>query len=351
MSRRTAHGDQVTRTAGTRVKPAGASDRNATRRTGGSPHHPTHVHDAFPLRTVAVMTGLTPDLIRAWEKRYAVVAPIRGARGARLYTATDIAHLRLLARVVAAGRAIGDVAALPPAELEKLAAQNGPDGQGARGRETPPPREHFVTRVLERLERFDHAAVTRLLGDAVVGLGARTFVHEVAVPLVHRVGACWADGELSIAAEHMLTGTLRNLLVGLIQRRAQAGRPVLLATPAGERHEIGVLLVALLALDAGNDVVYLGVDLPAGEIVVAAQHTQARVVGLSVVAGENRAHAVHEVGAIQIALPGDIELWLGGADAGRVASRVKGFRGLVVDSLSATETELARIAAGATYHA
>ena len=86
-------------------------------------HKVPRTHDAYPLRTVAAMTGLTPDLIRAWEKRYAVVAPIRGARGARLYTAGDIAHLRLLARVVGAGRAIGDVAALRPAELEKLVAQ------------------------------------------------------------------------------------------------------------------------------------------------------------------------------------------------------------------------------------
>src|SRR5512135_256513 len=78
-------------------------------------------HDAFPLRTVTAMTGLTPDLIRAWEKRYAVVAPIRGARGARLYTAADIAHLRLLGRVVAAGRSIGDVAGMSPAKLEQLA--------------------------------------------------------------------------------------------------------------------------------------------------------------------------------------------------------------------------------------
>jgi hypothetical protein len=67
-------------------------------------HQRTPTHDAFPLRTVAAMTGLTADLIRAWEKRYAVVAPIRGARGARLYSAADIAHLRLLARVVGADR-------------------------------------------------------------------------------------------------------------------------------------------------------------------------------------------------------------------------------------------------------
>jgi methanogenic corrinoid protein MtbC1 len=291
------------------------------------------------------MTGLTPDLIRAWEKRYAVVAPVRGARGARLYTTGDIAHLRLLARAVGAGRAIGDVATLRPAELEQLVEQSAPDGQGLGSRQTHPSREHFVTRILERLERFDHAAVTRLLGDALVGLGAHTFVHEVAVPLVHRVGARWAAGELPIAAEHMLTATLRNLLGGLLQRRTQAGGPVLLAAPAGERHEIGLLLVALLTLDAGVNVAYLGVDLPAGEIVMAAQHAQARVVGLSVVASKNHAHAVREIEAIQVALPADVELWLGGGDARQAAADVQTFRGWVVDDLHKTETELERLGA------
>ena len=74
--------------------------RDVDGKKGATAPHRTPAHDAFPLRTVAAMTGLTPDVIRAWEKRYAVVAPVRGARGARLYSAADIAHLRLLARVV-----------------------------------------------------------------------------------------------------------------------------------------------------------------------------------------------------------------------------------------------------------
>ena len=177
----------------------------------------TPAHDAFPLRTVAAMTGLTPDLIRAWEKRYAVVAPIRGARGARLYSSRDIVHLRLLARVVGAGRAIGDVAALSSAALEKLAAQRPPEEQETGNGGTRAPREDLIARILERLGRFDYVAVTRLLGDAIVGLGVRTFVREVVLPLVYRVGTRWADGELSIAEEHLLTGMLRDLLAGLLQ--------------------------------------------------------------------------------------------------------------------------------------
>jgi methanogenic corrinoid protein MtbC1 len=304
----------------------------------------TSAHDAFPLRTVAMMTGLTPDLIRAWEKRYAVVAPIRGARGARLYSSADITHLRLLARVVGAGRAIGDVARLSLAELETLALQAGPDGQGVERYGAQVPEEELVNRMLDGLERFDHAAVTRLLGDAVVGLGVHRFVYQVVLPLVQHVGSRWADGKLSIAAEHLLTGMLHTLLTSLAQGRAGRGRPLVLATLAGERHEIGLLLVALLAREAGISVVYLGVDLPAADIVTAATSARARVVGLSVVAAKNRARASIEASAIQTALPTGVELWLGGADAAHVAAGLKGFRGLVFDDLEATEAELARIA-------
>jgi methanogenic corrinoid protein MtbC1 len=310
--------------------------------------HLIPAHDAFPLRTVATCTGLTPDVIRAWEKRYGVVAPVRGARGARLYSSADIAHLRLLARVVGAGRAIGDVASLSRSALEQLVAVRAPDGGAPESSKAVSPHEEFVTRVMERLASFDEASVTRLLGDAVVALGIRTFAREVVVPLVHRIGERWAAGERSIGEEHLLTGTLRNLLGGLLHGRATTGQAIVLATPAGERHEIGLLLVALLAREAGIRVVYLGADLPAPEIASAARHARAAVVGLSVVGAGNRARVTREVEALHTTLTRGCELWLGGAAAGAVASRIGAFRGLVLDTLSATETEFARIAAGTT---
>jgi MerR family transcriptional regulator, light-induced transcriptional regulator len=316
------------------------------RRKPATPHRLGPTHDAFPLRTVAAMSGLTPDLIRAWEKRHAVVAPIRGARGARLYTSADIAHLRRVARVVGAGRAIGDVAALSPTDLEKLAAQAAPGEQDTRSAAPTAPQYGLATRILERSEHFDSTGVRRLLGDAVVALGVRAFVHELALPLMYRVGTRWAEGDLTIAEEHLLSGALRNLLAGLMQSRTGAGRPIVLATPSGERHEIGLMLLALLALEAGIAVVQLGVDLPAAEIVTAAIDARARVIGLSLVAGENRARAIAEISTIQATLPADMEFWLGGADAGNATASVKSFRGLVLETLEATEIELRRVARG-----
>lgn len=295
-------------------------------------------HDSYPLRTVSALTGLSADLIRAWEKRYGVVAPIRGPRGARLYSAADIAHLRLLARAVAAGRAIGDVARLSRTDLERLGEPAAPAGE--------PRQNGRVAHLIEHLERFDHAAVSRLLGDALTGLGARAFIDQIAAPLLDAVGERWSSGRLSIADEHLVSASLRGLLASLIQTRARHGRPVVqLATPAGERHEFGLLLTALLALDAGLDVSYLGTDLPASQIATAVTRSNAVLLGLSLVAAENRARAVREVRTIERALPAGVELWLGGRDAAAVAAEVAPSRGLVIDRLSTVEEELARVSA------
>lgn len=302
---------------------------------------PAVPHEAYPLRTVSALTGLSPDIIRAWEKRYAVVAPIRGARGARLYATSDIERLRLLARVVGAGRAIGDVARLDRAELERLAeaSASGPDKR----------REGLVDRVIDRVEAFDHAAAAGLLGDALVGLGARAFVHEVAAPLLDEVGERWSRGSLTIADEHLCSVTVRNLLVGLIQRRSGgASRSVVLATPAGERHELGLLLVAVLTLEAGLDLTYLGSDLPAGEIVAAVRRSQAALLGLSLVSASNRTSSLGEVRAIENGLPRSVELWLGGRDAPAVAAGLSPSRSLVLDTLGVVEAELLRVARAAS---
>jgi hypothetical protein len=88
----------------------------------------------------------------------------------------------------------------------------------------------------------------------------------------------------------------------------------------------------------------ISTESTAGALAAAATRARARVVGLSVVARHNRTRAVREIAAMQPALPADVQLWLGGADAERVAARVPAFRGMVVDRLSAANGELARIA-------
>jgi DNA-binding transcriptional MerR regulator/methylmalonyl-CoA mutase cobalamin-binding subunit len=299
-------------------------------------------HDALPMRTVARLTGLSPDIIRAWEKRYHVVAPERGPRGARLYTSANVRHLRLLAQVVASGRAIGDVAALSTDDLDALLAP--PAEPSPQGRAPSSPAAAAVAEILLAIDRFEASEVERRLGDALLACGDRSFVREVAAPLLDAVGNQWAAGRLPVAAEHLASSALRNLLGGLIRNRGRSqAATVLLATPSGEPHELGILMVALLLRAAGVGVSYLGPDLPAAEILGAAQRAGAAVVGIGVVDGGNAPRAVQELRAIDAGLPNGTELWVGGRAAAAACDALGHRRPRLLDDLNALEMEIARL--------
>ncbi len=300
--------------------------------------------DAFPVKTAARMSGLTPDVVRAWERRYGAVHPRRtDTGGARLFDRRDVARLTTLRLLVAAGRRIGDIARLETRELDALlrashptaAATSRSDGNG-------------LGRTLRAIDAFDAETLGEELGDFLTALGAARFVREVAVPLLVAVGDRWATGTGSVADERMVSGVLRNLLSSMLAARAGRGRRrLILATPPGERHEIGLLLAALVAADLGFSVYHLGADLPAGEIALSARRADAAAVGLAVVYRKNRARAVKEVRTIVRALPASAELWLGGADAAGVAAAVGTKRIVTIATLDDLERELDRIGPGA----
>jgi len=301
-------------------------------------------HDALPLKTVSRLTGLTPDVIRAWEKRYGVVSPRRGPRGARLYGASDVARLRLLRSVVSDGRAIGDVARLGEAELARLAESAAtPDARPTRESGQADP---ALDGILAAVAAFDAAALHRRLSEALVAMGARRFCQRVAAPLLTEVGTRWADGRFTIADEHLLSGAVRNLLDGIVRIHGPVRGPaVVLATPSGERHEFGLLFTALSVAEAGLAPWYLGPDLPAREIVAAARRAQAIVVGLAIVNGENAQAAVEEVQHVERELPMGTELWLGGSQAPTLAQQLGRTRARVVHDRDAFERELERLRA------
>jgi hypothetical protein len=300
----------------------------------------------LPLRTVSKLTGLSPDVLRAWEKRYQVVTPGRGPRGTRLYSGDDVVHLRLLAGAVAAGRSIGDVVGLGRAELESLSATVRVVDELNGATPVAEPGVRVLREAFDAIELFDSSRLHRILSDAMLGLGIERFVDGIATPLLRRVGDLWSQGRLSVADEHLVSGVLRGLLSGVLHSRGpNQGQRVLIATPSGERHEFGTLIAALIAADGGLDVVYLGADTPSAEIADAADRCGARVVVLGIVNAENADRATNDVRAVAGKLPITTELWLGGASAAAVAARVGNSSIRVMPNLGAVRAEVVRLRA------
>jgi MerR family transcriptional regulator, light-induced transcriptional regulator len=168
--------------------------------------------------------------------------------------------------------------------------------------------------VFRALERFDYGGIGREIDRlASSHTDPRDFVHQAALPLMRTVGERWHQGKCSIAQEHMLTRQLTAFLSALIQdyRRATPPARILIATPRNELHEFPILAAAMLAVVGGLGVVYTGSDLPAADIVLAANRTDAVAVllSLSTVPG---AETLGELSHIARALPRSTALWLGG---------------------------------------
>lgn len=73
----------------------------------------------YRIGAVARLTGIPPDTLRVWERRYAVVTPFRSEAGTRLYGADDLARLTLIKRLVDNGDAISHVAQLSLVDLRE----------------------------------------------------------------------------------------------------------------------------------------------------------------------------------------------------------------------------------------
>lgn len=265
----------------------------------------THDGVTYPLRAVCRLTGLSEHVLRAWERRYGAVAPVRTSGGTRRYREEEIDRLRLLRAVTQAGYPIGEVANLSEPELQDRVA----------GAESPPSAPDVLA-LVEALGELDAAEVERRIAFQLSTLGPVRFAREFALPLLGAVGEAWASERLSVASEHLATATLRSLL-GATLRPApgSAGSPtILFATPSGERHELGALAAALTAQAAGANAVYLGPDLPAEELLDAVRLVGASALALGIVCLAPRLSA-QAIRTLRAGLPEAVELWIGGARA------------------------------------
>jgi DNA-binding transcriptional MerR regulator/methylmalonyl-CoA mutase cobalamin-binding subunit len=261
----------------------------------------------YPLRTAARLTGLSPELLRAWERRHRVVEPLRTPGGTRRYTAADIERLRLVKAAVDAGRRISEVAHLEPAELKRRSAVAEARPTGRLGE------------ILSALDHLDGVESQRLLSSQLSALGPARFSREVALPLVREIGERWVKGQMGIAREHLASGVLRSLLGSALQPTATSllGPRIVFASPTGERHELGLLMAAITAVGAGANALYLGAEMPVEDLLGAVEDTDAEALALSLVTLP-AAQAARIVSALRGGLASEVYLWLGGAGASEV---------------------------------
>jgi MerR family transcriptional regulator, light-induced transcriptional regulator len=272
-------------------------------------HEPRH-----PIQVVVRRTGLSADVLRAWERRFGVVAPRRSASGRRLYSDEQVERLRLLHRVTREGWSIGRVASLSNGEL--LALLDDTPARPADERSAAPV-DVFLSAALEAVSRYDASALDSHLWRAVVALAPADFFDRVLTPLLAEIGERWRRGHLQPAGEHIASAVIRRVLgrIGDAMETQQGDLRVVVGTPVGQMHDIGALLVAASAAAEGWTVTFVGADLPAADLAAAARRTGARCVALSLVHPGDDARIPAELAELREALPREVAIVAGGSAA------------------------------------
>ena len=281
------------------------------------------------------MTGLSTHTLRMWEKRYGAVIPERTDAGGRLYSDADVERLRMLRRLVGEGHSIGGIARLSGADLRQMA---GSLFEPADVDTTDPHRE-LRARFVEAIERLRIEEAERMLAQTALSTEPSRFLREVVGPLLQEVGDRWERGELRIVHEHASSAVMRGLLFSLMRfyPSSDSGPRVVVATPAGEYHELGALMIAMLATMHGWRVLYLGTNLPAEEIAFAVEEVGAALLMLSVSNLEPEA-VTGEISAIEKSIAPTVEILVGG----RAAAVPVGSRAELRQELEEAEAVLSR---------
>jgi DNA-binding transcriptional MerR regulator/methylmalonyl-CoA mutase cobalamin-binding subunit len=253
------------------------------------------------LAEVLSISGISKLVLHAWERRYGLEPAQRNETGRRFYTPEQAERFRLLKICSDAGHRIGTIVDFPLEDLRRLETS-----LVARRRNAP------LIAALVSMKGEDFRDMLRTRADAE---GPDGFLDATVLPLLRDIGSLWAEGNLSIAAEHLASTKVRRVLETMIDESPtpRAGAPrMLTATLSGEEHEIGALATTLVARLHGWDSLHIGANLPPEEVETAALARGVCCVCLSAVNGRpSRLEA--DLRQLRATLAEDIMLVVGGS--------------------------------------
>lgn len=244
----------------------------------------------YNLKAVVRETGVNPETLRAWERRYGFPQPDRSDGGHRRYSIYDITLIRWLNARIEEGMSISSAVDLYQslsAEGRDPIIQNDPLPLSRTSRhdvskETNQPlslenlREAWITACLA----FDEPAAEQTLSLAFALYPAEDVSLQLISAGLQEIGSGWYDQDISIQQEHFATAQAMRKLDALIAATPGNIRPerIIIASPSGETHEFPLLLLTFLLKRKGFSVIYLGANVPNQRLIETIRQVRPQVV-------------------------------------------------------------------------
>ena len=284
--------------------------------------------------------GVSDHVLRAWERRYGLLRPVRSAGGFRLYSEADADRVRRMRAHVAAGMSAAEAARAAlddeltfPAVRPEPGTPPGVEAPGGIG-ESRAARSEALANLAKATDEYDEPAAHAVLDRLLSTLTVETVLRDVVIPYLHELGARWARGEVSVAQEHFATHVIRGRLAGLTQGWGRGHGPrAILACPPEELHDMALLAFGIVLNRNGWRIEYLGANTPLGDLIRMAGAQRPDLVVVAATTPERFAGLAEELDQLSRLAP----LAIAGAGATREVADSVGARLLSDDPVTAAE--------------
>ena len=278
----------------------------------------------YPISVVSQKTGLTPEVLRAWERRYNGVRPDRDKGGRRVYSRELLDRLIVVARLLRAGYRIGDVVDLDSEELvarlEELAPSQ-PQSPGYATLERPVAADTLrsgterepVQAAVSAIMALNAADLRAVAEQALSSEGRLELADRFVFPVMRRVKAMYQRGQARSVHVTFARSNL-HIVVGTFLTYAPSGKgqEILVATPVGYASDLGCVASATHIDAAGHTPVLLGAEVPVQDIVAIVRDGTGAGVLVTFVTEQYDTAIYSECIRLREALPARIPIYFGG---------------------------------------
>jgi methanogenic corrinoid protein MtbC1 len=125
-----------------------------------------------------------------------------------------------------------------------------------------------IEQLLFHTVNLDIFKFEQLLNKIIQENGFSKTIQNVVFPFFNRVGFLWQAGTIFVAHEHFVSNLIRNRLIIETAKfdNNLSAKSILFFLPEGEFHELGLLYLNYLAAENGFKCVYIGQNLPFGDL-------------------------------------------------------------------------------------
>src|SRR3954471_1105106 len=266
-------------------------------------------------------TGVSAELLRAWEQRYGLLRPERSSGGFRLYSQADESRVRRMTALIASGVSASEAAARATSDEPVM-----PDGAVT---------DELAGALRRALDHFDGEAAHDVLDRLLAAVSVEIAISQVLVPLLHELGDRWETGTATVGQEHFASNLVRGRLLGIARGWASGSGPAfILACPPGEEHDLGLGMFGIALARRGARVVFLGADTPVATIAETLREVAPAGLVIAVARPEPLAAAAAELESVAR----DVAVYVGGPGVDERLVEAFGGRPLEGDPVAAAQT-------------